>query len=64
MDAPGNRFYRSLFSHRFFDGVFIVFASFLDDLFDDFPMFFASLVRDIFPCFFKFPESIFEPCEL
>ena len=42
---PGD-FWRSLqkstfFPHRFFDGFLMVFASILDDFFDDFPLFFA-----------------------
>ena len=37
-----------LFPDRFVDGFFMVLASILDDLFDDFPMFFASLFRNLF----------------
>ena len=57
LDAPDNRFYRSLFSDRFVYVFFMVLASILEDLFDDFPMFFASLFRDLFFMFFwSFPN--------
>ena len=49
----GRSFQKStFFPHRFFDVFFMVLASILDDLFDDFPMFFASLVRHLFFMFF------------
>ena len=33
--------FSTLFPHRFLDGFLMVLASILDDVFDDFPMFFA-----------------------
>ena len=44
--------FSTFFPHRFVDGFFMVFALILDDLFDDFPMFFASLFRHLFFMFF------------
>ena len=40
--------FSNFFLNRFFDGLFMVLALILDDLFDDFPMFFASLFRYLF----------------
>ena len=55
--APGSdwavRSFSDLFLHRFIEGCFMVFESFLDDFVDDFTMFFASLFRDLFSCFFE-----------
>ena len=48
-----------LFSDRFFDGFFMVFASILDDFFYDFPMFFASLFGHFFSCVFEVFRIVF-----
>ena len=51
--APGQTTKSHLFFHIvFFDGFWMVVASILDDLFDDFRMFFASLFRHLFFVFF------------